>query len=561
MSFGRSAITDSLEVALQNLAVTARRLVPAAQYIRMSTEHQRYSLDNQRTAISTYAAERGFEIVETYEDAGKSGLTLRGRSGLKRLLGDVLAGAVGYRAILVLDVGRWGRFQDTDQSAHYEYMCREAGLEVHYCNEQFENDGGPVASILKHMKRVMAAEYSRELSRKVSRAQRQQASLGYKQGGSAPLGLRRQVIDQTGKARLILGPGERKALSSDKVIYVRGPAQEIAMVRRAFRMMAEKHMRLGDIAASMNKVGSRQPSGRVWSSSALRHLLTNKLYVGQYVFGRRFNNLGAYDPRPPDEWISVEVLQPIVDPALFEATQERLRKTTRLHLNDEQLHDGLSRLLAEHGLLSSELIRSCPYLPGPEACAKRYGSLEAAFRSVGYEKPTRKKVDSSGRPYSDNDLVMILRRIHHERGFLSGQAIDEDASTPNRQFFIRRFGGLIKAFGLAGIETTPREQWKAAQMRLRRDRPDEARSRKHPKSTDPKGEAWTKLTLIEALRGLLAEHNYLSAKLINASPDLPCSNFFAQRFGGLMNAYKAAGYYDQQSTIMAAVWRRKRSAP
>ena len=104
--------------------------VRAAQYLRMSTDNQRYSLQNQSEAISIYAASRGFEIVETYVDAGKSGLTLKGRNGLKSLLSDVVSGKATFAALLVLDVSRWGRFQDTDQAAHYEFICREAGVEA-----------------------------------------------------------------------------------------------------------------------------------------------------------------------------------------------------------------------------------------------------------------------------------------------------------------------------------------------------------------------------------------------------------------------------------------------
>lgn len=119
-------------------------LRPAAQYIRMSTEHQRYSPDNQKAVIDAFAAKRGFDVVRTYQHSGKSGLTLSRRPALQQLLADVLAGAAEFKAILVLDVSRWGRFQHTDQAAHYEYICRDAGVEVHYCSEPFENDGGPL---------------------------------------------------------------------------------------------------------------------------------------------------------------------------------------------------------------------------------------------------------------------------------------------------------------------------------------------------------------------------------------------------------------------------------
>src|SRR6476646_10511777 len=58
--------------------------VRAAQYVRMSTEHQKYSTENQSEAMQEYAARRGIEIVRTYADAGKSGLSLEGRDALKQ---------------------------------------------------------------------------------------------------------------------------------------------------------------------------------------------------------------------------------------------------------------------------------------------------------------------------------------------------------------------------------------------------------------------------------------------------------------------------------------------
>jgi len=141
--------------------------IPAAEYVRMSTEHQQYSTENQGTAIRRYAAERGMTIVRTFADAGKSGLRMEGRNGLKELISIVQAGEANFRAIVVYDVSRWGRFQDADESAYYEYICRRANIQVHYCAEQFENDGSPVSTIVKGVKRAMAGEYSRELSTKV----------------------------------------------------------------------------------------------------------------------------------------------------------------------------------------------------------------------------------------------------------------------------------------------------------------------------------------------------------------------------------------------------------
>ena len=168
------------------------RSVRAAQYVRMSTEHQKYSTENQAEAMQQYAARRGIEIVRTYADAGKSGLSLDGRDGLKQLIEDVQNETADFTTILVYDVSRWGRFQDADESAYYEYICKRAGISVQYCAEQFENDGSPVSTIVKGVKRAMAGEYSRELSVKVFAGQCRLIELGFRQGGPAGYGLRRR---------------------------------------------------------------------------------------------------------------------------------------------------------------------------------------------------------------------------------------------------------------------------------------------------------------------------------------------------------------------------------
>ena len=57
----------------------------AAQYVRMSTEHQQYSTHNQSDKIHEYAEKRGIAIVRTYADDCKSGLPIGGRAALPDL--------------------------------------------------------------------------------------------------------------------------------------------------------------------------------------------------------------------------------------------------------------------------------------------------------------------------------------------------------------------------------------------------------------------------------------------------------------------------------------------
>lgn len=124
----------------------------AAQYVRMSTDHQRYSTQNQAAAIAVYAAQHDLIIVRTYADEGRSGFRIQRREGLIELIDDVRSERADFDHILVYDVSRWGRFQDVDESAYYEFTCRQAGMKVCYCAEEFDNDGSVIASIVKNLK-------------------------------------------------------------------------------------------------------------------------------------------------------------------------------------------------------------------------------------------------------------------------------------------------------------------------------------------------------------------------------------------------------------------------
>ena len=136
------------------------RALRAAQYVRMSTDFQRYSIQNQAATIAAYALQKQFTIVRTNIDEGRSGLRIKGRAGLIELIDDVQSGRADFDHILVYDISRWGRFQDVDEHAYYEFICKQNGIRVAYCAEQFDNDGSLLSSIAKNVKRVMAAHSS-----------------------------------------------------------------------------------------------------------------------------------------------------------------------------------------------------------------------------------------------------------------------------------------------------------------------------------------------------------------------------------------------------------------
>src|SRR3546814_17219709 len=117
--------------------------------------------------------------------------------------------------VLVYDVSRWGRFQDADESAYYEYICKRSGISVEYCTEQFDNDGSPVSTIVKGVKRAMAGEYSRELSVKVFAGQGRLIEKGFRQGG--PAGLDRKSVVEGKSVSVRVDLGGRRIIIKKKI--------------------------------------------------------------------------------------------------------------------------------------------------------------------------------------------------------------------------------------------------------------------------------------------------------------------------------------------------------
>jgi DNA invertase Pin-like site-specific DNA recombinase len=376
----------------------------AAEYVRMSTEHQQYSTENQGDKIREYAARRGIEIVATYADQGKSGLRIDGRQALQRLIHDVEKGQAGFEIILVYDVSRWGRFQDADESAYYEYVCRRAGIQVAYCAEQFENDGSPVSTIVKGVKRAMAGEYSRELSAKVFAGQCRLIELGFRQGGPAGYGLRRTLIDVQGCVKAELGRREHKSLQTDRVILVPGPEDEVQQVNQIYRWFIDDGLVESEIASRLNRSGVRTDLEREWTRATVHEVLTNEKYVGNNLYNRvSFKLKKLRVVNTPDMWIRKEgAFDGIVPADVFYTAQGIIRARARRY-SDEELIERLRSLFKNRGFLSGMVIDEQDGMPSTSVYVHRFGSLIRAYQLVGY---------TPDRDYRYLEINRHLRRMH-----------------------------------------------------------------------------------------------------------------------------------------------------
>jgi DNA invertase Pin-like site-specific DNA recombinase len=383
---------------------------PVAQYLRVSTDQQKYSIEQQSEAIQAYARRHGFLIVKTYKDSGRSGVLLKDRPELTRLLNDVIGGNAQFKAILVYDVSRWGRFQDCDEAAHYEFLCKSAHVPIHYCAECFLNDHSLPNTIIKAIKRSMAAEYSREMGMRVFAGCERIAGLGFKQGGAPGYGLRRCLISADGQRKQVLTTGETKGVRTDRVVLVPGPDEEVECIREIYRLVVEERMRPNRIAKELNRRGVKLATGP-WRQGMVSRILTDPKYAGSNVWNRSSGKLrSSRIQKPKSDWlIRPGAFAPVIDPVLFEKAQIMLL-AQKTPYSKQVLLEILQNQLHQTGELSYRTLKNCRDLPSMTTLIKHFGSVRQAFAMAGQkQRGTMPTSDEMQLAKSFRDL--LLKRI------------------------------------------------------------------------------------------------------------------------------------------------------
>ncbi|MYN04541.1 recombinase family protein [Pseudoduganella sp. DS3] len=349
----------------------------------MSSIPQDHSIQHQMDRLNNYADENGFEIVRMYADAGKSGLCINGRDGLQDLISDVQSGTAGFDTILVYDVSRWGRFQDIDESAHYEFICRRAGVQVIYCAEHFIDDGSPMYSLMKGMKRIMAAEYSRELGAKVLHAQCRFSQMGYKQGGRPGYGLRRIPVSKDGEIKQALEFGERKPVATDRVALHLGPPEEVEIVRRIYHLYVYKEWTDSRIAKQLCSEGHLTHLGNHWDPVDVRRILINPRYCGELIFNQTTRRLRSkVAANPEEDWVHCKnALEPMVSRELFEAAMS-IRRRRAAGPEREKVLAQIREVFQQHGTINAKLCNASP-LPKKNTMYRMFGTYMNAFAAAG----------------------------------------------------------------------------------------------------------------------------------------------------------------------------------
>ncbi|EPT9218467.1 recombinase family protein [Enterobacter hormaechei] len=361
--------------------------VRVAQYLRMSTDHQQYSLHNQSEYIKDYAEKNNMEIAYTYDDAGKSGVSIVGRHSLQQLLSDVEQKKIDIQAVLFYDVSRFGRFQNSDEAAYYSFLFERNGVDLIYCSEPIPTKDFPLeSSVILNIKRSSAAYHSRNLSEKVFIGQVNLIKLGYHQGGMAGYGLRRLLVDENGIAKEILSFRKRKSIQTDRVILIPGPKNEIEIVNRIYDLFIDNNVPEFIIAERLNEQNIPAENGTLWTRAKIHQILTNEKYIGNNIYNKTSSKLKSrLVKNPKHEWVRCDkAYKPIISKKKYNKAQEIIQLRS-IHLTNEDLLEKLKQKLESNGKLSGFIIDEDDTGPSSSVYRTRFGGLLRAYTLIGYK--------------------------------------------------------------------------------------------------------------------------------------------------------------------------------
>lgn len=368
----------------QNSKITSKAI---AYYRHSAQDRQENSIPIQREQVRQFADENGVEIIKEFADHGKSGLSTEGRDNFKRMLEMVVDTSIEFKYILVLDVSRWGRFQDIDMSAHYRALCKKYGREVVYTTIGFPKEDDPMHFMQLNFEGYRAATYSRELSGKVFRGCVKIAQQGFRAGAQAPYGLARLLLDEKHDPVQILKPGQRKSIQNQRVTLTPGDKKEQAVIKRIFQEFVYERKTPKEIAEQLNKSSVPSRAGGQWTGYGILSILRNELYVGTMVYNRTASRLQAKTKKnPKDVWIMTEeAFDSLVDKDIFYRAQKILERQEeerkRLYSRKDML-EKLNELYQTYGVIRAKQIAARKEMVSVHAYTKEFNSLDMAYQNM-----------------------------------------------------------------------------------------------------------------------------------------------------------------------------------
>jgi DNA invertase Pin-like site-specific DNA recombinase len=342
-------------------ALTPTRKTAVGYYRHSAEDKQENSVLIQREHAQKFALQYDMDLIHEEADEGKSGLSAN-RPAFDRLINEWVLNPESPHLdyVLVYDVSRWGRFQDPDEAAYYEMLCKKRGIKVIYISRGFPKEEMALLNQLQTpIERYMAAEYSRQLSEKVWSGSMKVSEQGFSAGGTAPYGMSRVLLDENKREVGLLEKGQHKVISNQRVTLTPTGDQATEAVKGSFELLINHWHTPEEIAEYLNEKGIPSAGGGEWTKEKVVRILTNETYTGSRIYNKTWGRLKQKKrPNPREEWVVKENAFPaIVDTDVFMRAQEHLywlmpfrwkRGGNTIKRVQQSVHDQLFPILENH---------------------------------------------------------------------------------------------------------------------------------------------------------------------------------------------------------------------
>jgi DNA invertase Pin-like site-specific DNA recombinase len=272
-------------------------------YARVSTGRQAdkdISIPAQLRRMRNYCAQNGLEPVGQFTDSQTG--TNQNRPGLKQMLEFARDPANEVSVVLVYASNRLAR--NLIDFIQITRELKELSIEVISVTQSF--DDTPQGDLLKLFQGMMDEYQSKEIAKHVSEGMAENARQGFWNGGTPPFGYRSvtsEVRAGANKKKLVINPSESEDVRMIFQLYLDGTGKSGPLgVKR--------------IVSHLNTMGLTRRNGSKWTVGMLHRVLTDRAYLGEYVYGKN---------RPQNKQIMIEVPE-IIDAVTFERVQQQLRK-------------------------------------------------------------------------------------------------------------------------------------------------------------------------------------------------------------------------------------------
>ncbi len=282
----------------------------AALYLRVSTARQAehdVSIPDQKRQGEAWCASRGYELVETFIEAGATATNDR-RPEFQRMIEAGTSKPAPFDVVIVHSFSRF--FRDAFDMEFYVRKLAKNGVKLVSITQEMGDD--PMHVMMRQIMALFDEYQSKENAKHVLRAMNENARQGFWNGALPPIGYRIVAAEQRGsktKKKLEIDPLHADTVRLIYRLFLEGDGVKGPMGVKAITCYLNEH-----------RIFTRD--GGRWGLASIHQILTRTTYIGEHRFNKRSHKDRE---RKPENEVAVMACPPLIDRETFETVRARLK--------------------------------------------------------------------------------------------------------------------------------------------------------------------------------------------------------------------------------------------